>query len=208
MKSIIKKIPSLRATLKKQMPLLVSLFVLLFANTAFAGVSDTSAAQAQTMLKSIESIGHIIGAISAILGVGLVLGGFFRLKLYGQMRGTFMAHQVTIAGPLIKILAGAMMLVLPTAIHTSMLAFWGNANPMHYNPTEVTPFSAYIPVVIGFVRVVGICAFIRGIMLIPSTSGQGKQPGATSKAMLHMLGGLLCINIVQTHMLISALLPV
>jgi len=193
------------------MRLLGSFFVLLYANAAFAihipiPTPETTAAN---MLHNLGSVAGILGAVSAILGVSLVLGGFFRLKLYGQMRGTFMAHQVTIAGPLVKILAGAIMLVLPTMLHTSMLAFWGNANPLHIATTDGTsPWSAYVPVVIMFVRLIGVGAFIRGIMMLPRTSGQGKQPGVMSKALLHMLGGLLCINVVQTHILLRSILPI
>ncbi len=202
---------SIRNKLSKLTILFGGFFTLLFyANMAFAaGGTGTATKSAESMMHALSGFAGIIGAISVIIGIALFLGGFFRLKLYGQMRGTYAAHQVTIAGSLVMFLSGVLMMVLPTVLRSSLLAFWGTANPMAYSGANTTPWSVYIPVVIMFVRLVGVAAFIRGILLLSRTGQQGsQQPGVLSKALLHMLGGILCINIVATHALLKSLLPI
>ena len=45
----------------------------------------------------------------------------------------------------------------------------------------------------GF-AVVGIVAFIRGMIMLNKVGGQGAQPGTMGKALTHIVGGLLAIN--------------
>ena len=161
------------------------------------------------MLNSLSTFAVILEIIAIAVGLGLVVGGFFRLKLYGQMRGNFMSYQMTLSGPLMMFLAGVLLLVLPTTLRSGLLAFWGSSSPMAYTGNTTNSWAAYVPVVIRFVQVVGIAAFIRGIMLISKAGGgQQSQPGARSKALLHMLGGVLCINVVATHALLASFLPI
>ena len=58
-------------------------FALFFANASFAAGTVSATQTAQNMLKNLGTIGGVIEAISLIIGVGMVLGAFFRFKLYG-----------------------------------------------------------------------------------------------------------------------------
>lgn len=170
-------------------------------------MSQTVAQFAATVIGNLKHFSSILEILSIAGGLGLFLAALFEFKRYGEMR-TFMSHQMTIARPLSMLLAACMLLILPTMIGTFMLAFWGSANPMVYTPTTDSGWEPLMPVVIDFVRVVGIFAFMRGIFLISRSGGQGSQPGTLSKAILHMFGGVLCINIVATEHLMKAILPI
>lgn len=163
---------------------------------------------AQHVIESIVHFASIIQILSIAGGLGLFIAALFEFKRYGEMR-TMMSHQMTIARPMAMMLAGIMLLIVPLMIGTFMLAFWGSANPMAYHPTSNSGWAPLIPVIIDFVRVVGIVAFVRGIFLI-SRSGHagGGQPGQLSKAFLHMFGGILCVNVVATMHLIHNILPI
>jgi len=184
-------------------------FTLFFANASFAAGTVTASQTAQNMLRNLGTIGGVIEAISLIIGVGLILGAFFRFKLYGQMRGNFMSYQMTLSGPLVVFISGVLLLLLPTVLKSSLLAFWGSSNPLAYTGEHSGPWSSFTPVIIVFIRVVGVVAFIRGVMLLPRAAGGTQaQPGTLSKALLHMLGGIMCINVVATHQLLASLLPI
>ncbi|MCB1827482.1 MAG: type IV secretion protein IcmC [Coxiellaceae bacterium] len=161
---------------------------------------------ASNMINNLQHFASILQILSIAGGLALFVGALFEFKRYGEMR-TFMSHQMTIARPLCMMLGGVMLLIMPLIITTGMLAFWGYVNPMQYSATSSDGWAPLMPVIIMFVKVVGVFAFIRGIFLI-SRCGQQGQPGQLSKALLHMFGGILCINIVATEQLLHALLPI
>lgn len=168
---------------------------------------STTAEFAQTVIKNLTHFASILQILSIAGGVSLFIASLFEFKRYGEMR-TFMSHQMTIAKPLAMMLSGIMLLLLPLMIGTFMLAFWGSASPMAYTSTSDSGWAPLMPVVINCVRVVGIVAFMRGIFLISRSGGSGAQPGTLSKAILHMFGGVLCVNIVATEKLVHAILPI
>lgn len=157
------------------------------------------------MILNFITIGKILSTVSIAIGLGLFLGGFFMLKRYGETR-TFMSYHMTLGGPGMMILAGTMFLILPTTTATFLHAFWGGDwNPMRYSGTS-NGWDAYIPVVIIFVRIIGLGSLMRGIMLLSRTGKQGSQPGTIGRALTHMLGGILLLHILGTVQLIKSIL--
>jgi intracellular multiplication protein IcmC len=145
-------------------------------------------------------IGLILQAVSVIMGLGLFLIGILRLKKYGEMR-TFASHQMSIWGPLMCMISGIMLLCLPVALKTAALGFWGHTNPMKYGDTE----NHFLLGIILFVRIVGVLSFMRGVVLLSRTGQEHAQPGALSKAMVHMFSGLLCLYLKETAGLLGML---
>ena len=160
-------------------------------------------AHAAHMLQSLGTMSVIVQVVSIMMGLGLFMGGMFTLKRYGEMR-TFMSHQMTLWAPMAMIIAGATLLVLESTISTSLLAFWGqgNTSPLAYAGSTSHNIDAYVPVINAFVRLIGVCAIIRACMLFSRSGAQGSQPGTIGKAVLHLLGGVLCIHIIGTARLV------
>ena len=161
--------------------------------------------EAALLTQNFTTIASILQIVAVLMGVGLVLGGIFQFKKYGEMR-TQMSAQMSAAGPLMMLVAGAMLLTLPTFIGTALLAVWGDANPLSYSAGS-TGIDALMPAILVFVRVIGVGSFIRGIVLL-SRSGdhQRNQPGMTGKALIHILAGVLLIHIVGTMELLKDIL--
>ena len=101
-------------------------------------------------------------AIAIAIGIGLFLGGFFKLKKYGEQR-TMMSAQMTMSGPLLMIISGSALLILPTFISTALLALWGNSNPLQYSG-DTSGLGAFIPPILMFIRIIGVGSFIRGLV--------------------------------------------
>lgn len=148
-------------------------------------------------------VGVILLSFSIISGVGLFVGGIFKLKRYGESR-TMMSQQLTLAGPVFMILASICLLLLPFLASTALLAFWGNQNPLTYNGGP-DGYNAYIPPILMLVRLVGVGAVIRSLYLISRAGGQSSQPGTIGRAFSHFLGGLLAIHILGTISLLMDL---
>jgi intracellular multiplication protein IcmC len=187
---------------------LIGLMTLLVACPAWADGYQNPAASATQMISSIGHMASIAQILSIIAGIGLFFTSLFEFKRYGEMR-TQMSQQMHIGRPLAIMLAGIMLLTLPLMIGTFLLAIWGDASPLAYTDTASSAYSPFVPVVINFVRLVGIFAFMRGIFMLSRMGNQGgQQGGGLGKALIHMMGGVLCINVVATHQLLSSMLPV
>ena len=63
-----------------------------------------------------------------------------------------------------------------------------------------------IPPIVVFVRLIGVGAFMRGIVLFSRVGSEQSQHGAMSKSLLHVIGGVLCVNVVGTLELLKNIL--
>lgn len=158
----------------------------------------------QHVLESLRWVAIITQDFCILAGVGFMLGGLFKMKRYGEMR-TFMSHQLTLGKPLSMIIVGACLLAIPVAVKTIMLAIYGQVNPLPY-PDAGSGSAEVIKPVIILVRLVGLFGLIRGIMLFTRIGGEQGQPGMLGKAMLHIIGGVLCIHIINTYNILKFML--
>lgn|SRR3990167_3181239 len=153
---------------------------------------------------NVQTLLIIIQMFAILMGLSMLISGIFQFKRYGESR-TMMSTQMSVAGPLALVLCGSILLILPTFIGTMLLAFWGTSNPGSYS-TGATGIGAFLPAVELFVRVIGVGSFIRGIHLIAKSGGHHAQPGTLGKGMIHILGGILCVNIHWTVNLLASIL--
>lgn len=160
--------------------------------------------EAAILTQNFTTLAEIVHSVAVLLGVCMTFSGFFQLKKYGEQR-TMMSSQMSMAGPLMMITAGAMLLILPDFIGAMVLSLFGTTTPGAYSG-GVFYYSTLIPPILIFVRVVGVGAFVRGIVLLSRVGGQQTQPGQLGKAMIHIFGGVLCIHIMGTVTLLESLM--
>lgn len=148
----------------------------------------------QHLTSNFVILSEIIQTVAVIIGVVLTIGGVFQLKKYGEMR-SMMSHQMTLAGPLMMVVAGSALLSLPTIIRMTSLSLLGQDNPMSL-PLE----STYdIGPLLMFVRVIGVGSFVRGVVLLSRSGHQQGQQGTTGKAFIHIIAGVLAVHVVGTY---------
>lgn len=171
--------------------------------TGFAGAGDVG--NLPTLLReNLGIVAQIFQTIAIMMGLGLFIGGMFQLKRYGEMR-TMMSTQMSISGPLMTLLSGIALLFLNTFIGTFLVSFWGAGadNPMSLN-TSTSGWAQYIEPVIMLVRLVGVYAFMRGIVMAAKTGSHQGQQGTVGKVLVHLFAGILCVHIVGTINLIES----
>lgn len=165
---------------------------------AFAGAIVPS-----VLIRNFDTLGEIVMIISILIGLSLFYGALHQFKRYGEMRSA-MSQQGSINGPLIMLVSAVLLLTLPAFIEVFLFTIWGTNNPMAY-VSNGTSYDELMKAVVIFVRLIGVCAVIRGIVLL-SRSGGGasaqSQPGTFSKALIHLVGGVLCINVVGTYQIL------
>ena len=128
----------------------------------------------------------------------MMLKAVYMLKKYGQMR-TMMAMNVSIAKPMVVLLTGAGLIYVPGIIDVGLDSLWSyNSNSVLKYPTDTSSWEAIINPLIDVVRLFGFIAFVRGWAMIAKFGAEQAQPGTGGKAVMHMIGGLLAMNIVGT----------
>jgi len=153
----------------------------------------------QNLKRDLPHLVKFIAAVSYTGGVWFVFSALHELRIYGQAR-TMMPTNINLSGPLIRLVVGVFMMFLPGFINVSIYTLW------NYSSTEILLYPADIKAgwsdiiqgVVALIRVIGYIAFVRGLILVTRSARQGVPPGMLSKAITHIIGGLLAINIVGT----------
>ena len=162
-----------------------------------------------TMLQHFETtmpqLRQFVVALSYTLGVWFILKSVYMLKRYGQMR-TMMAMNTSIARPAIVMLIGIGCIYIPTFINIGVDTLWGvgaHESVIQY-PQDSGNWQAVINPLISVVKLFGLIAFLRGWVMLVKLGYENAQPGVTGKALMHMVGGILAINIVGTINVVKA----
>lgn len=149
--------------------------------------------------QSFPGLIQLLTALAYVLG--LWAGGAALLQLWRWQR---YEPDAGAAGVVLRFMLCAVLLFLPSAIRNGNDTFFGAPNIMSYSHGSTLSASGQVLVdtVIGFVQIVGLWAFIYGWMLIKRANQRSYDPGTGSKGVIHIVGGVLAMNIVATlHML-------
>lgn len=158
------------------------------------------------LIKNFTIIAQIMNVFAITAGVFLTFMAIMEFKKMGEQRSMMSQHHGAMK-PMILLLTGAMLLILPSFTGTAMLAFWGHTSDMAYSG-DTSGYASLGPAVLTFVRLIGLGSFIRGIILLSRAGGQQSQPGAVGKALIHIFAGVLCLHIVDTMSLLGSILGI
>lgn len=156
------------------------------------------------LMANLGILANIFESFAIAIGLSLFLSGLFKLKRYSEMR-TFMSYQLSIASPLLMLIAGISLLCFPLFIKTALINFWSTSSPLKYQG-PLSNWELLIPPIIVFVRLIGVAAFIRGLVLFSRCGSTQTPPGMMGKALLHFMGGLLCVHILGTMRLLKSII--
>lgn len=166
-------------------------------------------AQAGNIVTQINSAGNL--AISFAWLMGVTIFGFGLFSFYKHNENP---QQYTIAGGVARLAAGLGLIAVGTTyslMRKTMLgvADWGadreilavdsNSSSMMDGGARAG-FMTFIPAgteqaILAFVFFVGLVAFIKGIYHIKNIPDAGSREGSVMKPMLHIIGGIVCMNI-------------
>lgn len=148
---------------------------------------------------------RFIVAFAYVVGIWFVVVAVLELRVYGQAR-TMMPGNTSFTGPLSKFMIGVAMIFFPSIINLSMWTLWGQGTSsiLVYPNTTDTQWQPLINGVISLIRVLGYISILRGLMMYTRAAQHGAQPGTGGKATVHIIGGVLAVNIVQTVKILNA----
>lgn len=149
--------------------------------------------------QQIDPIKNFIIAISYGVGLGLCVIAVMKLKKYGT-KTAYMHVESSLVGPFLQFFIGIALFYLPTFVETVNMTIWNEAyvynSPLNYtSQTSSTTFEEYIEPILGIIQIIGMISFIRGWVMLSRATNVGQQPGAVSKGLTHVIGGIMGINI-------------
>lgn len=152
-----------------------------------------------------SSLMYMVSAISYIMGIGFMAKALMKLKSFGHSI-TQMSQHSEMAPVLVLMGVGAALLYLPSTIDVGLLTIYGSSSLG--NSTEILDYTSgiglsekwnlYSEVLVDYMKLIGLIAFIRGWAILSKVGQQGGQPGTVGKGLTHVIGGILLINIVDT----------
>ena len=146
----------------------------------------------------INPIKNFVIAISYALGVGMCIVAVMKLKKYGT-KTAYMHVESSLVGPFLQFFIGIALFYLPTFIESLNQTLWQDPdvnNVLSWNSgTQSDNYQTYIEPILGIIQIIGMIAFIRGWVQLSRATNAGQQPGAVSKGLTHVIGGILAINI-------------
>ena len=169
---------------------------------------DMTPPNVMTMLESIHSslpsLWVLVYACCFIAGVLFSTKGLYDLHMVAKMGGTMMGGQANSMPPLFMLVLAGLFFATPTTLGMFTSSLFGvSGNVLSYQAVQ-TGANGNIPLgmsdIVDIVRFISIVAFVRGLFLLTRhTSRNGQpQPGTFSKAMTHIIGGVLGVNILTT----------
>lgn len=163
----------------------------------------------ENVANTLDPFSQLVTGAAYLFGLAFFFKAMYHLKVYGEAR-TMMSVQTSIRTPMTYLLIGAAFLYLPTAIDIMLSTTFGSDNILAYSEWEGNAQYGGISMAAVFkiIQFVGLVAFLRGWLLLSQTAGQGAQPQAFGKALTHILGGILAMNVVGTANILSATLGI
>lgn len=148
------------------------------------------------LAKQIPQLMKLVSAVSYVLGLFMMFKGVLAFKQYGESR-TMASSHTELKTPLILMICGGGLLFLPSWVQVGLNTFWTHPNPYGYTEQYAgeTQRDQFVRAMFQIMQLFGIISFIRGWLILATTSTQSVQPGTFAKGITHIIGGILLFNL-------------
>lgn len=182
-------------TLFKLLGLVVGYFI--FSNPVYAASAPDIATMLINFSEAVPNLMRLVTALAYVMGFFFIIKGVMELKHFGESR-SMMSQEHSIGKPVMLLVIGTMLLYLPASVRTGLSTFWTTPNPYGYLPSssDDSNWTDLGSAAFMVIQLVGTIAFIKGLLMMRHATGHG-QPDTFSKALAHIIGGVLCINLYQ-----------
>lgn len=156
--------------------------------------------------KELPYLWRFVTGATFLAGFFFAFRAIYLFKEYGELR-TMMATSTDIRKPLISMLVAVGLLYWPTLYKAMTISVFNNPVVYSYHiDTATANFNKMVNILGHIIQFIGFIAFIRGWILLTHIAQPGTQPGTVGKALCHIAGGILAINIFGTWSIIASTL--
>ena len=184
-------------TFMKALSVVIAMIGVFFSSSVQAAVTADVSTMLLNFSQAVPNLMQMVTAFAYVLGFFFIIRGVIELKQFGESR-SMMSQEHSLAKPLMTITVGALLLYLPSSVQTGLSTFWTTPSPYGYvSSSSSDSWSAVTNAAFMVIQLIGVIAFIKGLVMLTHLHGHGGQPGGFSKAMAHIVAGILCINLYQ-----------
>jgi intracellular multiplication protein IcmC len=143
--------------------------------------------------------------VRLVTSAAYLIGIFFGIRAILALRNLSGNNQGGIKTFLVYISISSAMLYLPTAIDAFVVTIFNSTiSPISYteNTSSLIPASLNA-IIMRLIQLIGLISFIRGWLLLGNLANSNGQP-VFAKALVHVIGGVLAINVEGTKNIIYA----
>ncbi len=181
--------------------------IALLAMMPVAAYAATSTDDITTWMRNLEThlpaVLKLLVAASYVMGVCFIVMAIMKLKMFGQS-SMYAAQQHSILGPLVYFGVGAMLIYFPSLIDVAIWTFWDyGADYVMGRSVSINSWDGLLQPVVAIVRIIGYISFLRGMLLLARFGQQSAQPGTLGKAIFHLVGGILAVNVLGAWDIVS-----
>jgi intracellular multiplication protein IcmC len=152
----------------------------------------------------------LVTGASYVIGLAFAFKAIYTLKAYGESRA-MMSSNANLKEPIFYLIAAAMFIYFPTGLAIVLNTTFGSSSILQYAPINENHqglAGVFANSGVGrslkiIIQTIGVIAFVRGWVLIARSGAQGQQPGTAGKGLIHVVGGVLAINIIATLNMIN-----
>lgn len=188
---------------------------------------ETYAIDLQTVLtnvsKIISPLTVMVLMISYAIGIYMVIHALTMMKKFGNI-GTMQTQPGELGGPLLQLVIGAVLIYLPNATDTFMsslfdtsASIFGYGNIDYQNlgtgssllrysgggGTFGQQWASLANTLVLYIQFLGLLSFIKGWLIMSKSAGHGSQQDSFTKALTHIIGGIIAMNFVGVVNIIS-----
>ena len=161
------------------------------------------AAAFANLASSFYGLEKLIITVSYVIGLMLIVRGVMMYRIFAnQTYGS--AQRGEIAGPLVFLVVGIILLYFPSSLNTSLYTFFGTSEigqlqelAAYSNRSQSETFLQLQNIVVKYLKLIGLIAFVRGWVILAKMGHPGAQPGSIGKGITHIIGGVVLINIID-----------
>ncbi|MCS5708313.1 hypothetical protein CC99x_005280 [Candidatus Berkiella cookevillensis] len=163
----------------------------------------------QNLSYAFTSLKALIVALSYVLGVGMVVRG---LMMYRQLANVTMssAQRGELAGPMVWIIVGVILVYFPRTLESSLTTVFATGDTAaaseligYVTISGVERWREISEIIVNYMKLIGYIAFLRGWIILSKMGHSGSQPGSIGKGIVHIVGGVLLINVIDTVNLLA-----
>jgi intracellular multiplication protein IcmC len=173
----------------------------------------------QTILNNVSRIivplTGVVLLFSYIGGVYMIIHALTMMKKFGNM--SMQAQPGELAGPLMQLVVGAILIYLPTSTDTLSNSLFGSSNSIFGGSSTVNysnvgsgsevlgyvasdsfaqQWASMANTLVLYIQFVGFLSFVKGWFILSKSAGHGAPQDSVSKGITHIIGGLIAINFV------------
>lgn len=155
-----------------------------------------------------EQLVNLVAAVSYVMGLYFIFRGIGMYKIFAT-QSFASAQKGEVAGPLVFLVVGAILMYFPSTLDSSLQTIFGGGGMKDMSSAEdMIGYSTLTSsgenwkeissVLLKYMKLIGFIAFLRGWTILSKMGHSGAQPGSVGKGIVHIIAGILLINIVDT----------